>query len=95
MSDYVSMTPAQVLKGTNWAVVRFIDGGFGWFAASYVTREGAEVYAAQMRVATNGGDYRVVRIVDEPQPAEIDMDEVTPGNTEQVYTDQPVPPRGE
>lgn len=28
-------------------------------------------------------------------PAEIDMSEVTPGNTEKVYTDQPIPERGE
>lgn len=27
------------------------------------------------------------------EPAEIDMSEVTPGNTEQVYTDQPIPKR--
>lgn len=30
---------------------------------------------------------------EEAEAAEIDMSEVTPGNTEQVYTDQPIPKR--
>ena len=30
---------------------------------------------------------------DKDEPAEIDMSEVTPGNTEKVYTDQPIPER--
>lgn len=61
-----------------------------------------EVYGIEYRADGRTGVRTRKKVCHNPKschhvdsPVEIDMDEVTPGNTEKVYTDQPIPERDE
>ena len=63
--------------------------------ASYLLAE-AECTVIDMReegVGIGTDCIHQVYLNSDDEAAEIDMSEVTPGNTEQVYTDQPIPKR--